>query len=559
MVDRGIINSRRRPLQRSIANGLVVLTLLGGGATAAEAGNYSWSSLVTGPNDRDEARISVVTGDTADGRIAVTATVDLDGHYYDNDYMVDPWIEIGGQRKILYRGRIGGLGAQQKVPYTTVIYFQPPPGEVPLRIGYQDYFDETWPGDTGRGPESFTAGVISTGGASTLADADNDGVGDGLDNCPSRSNPNQRDSDGDGLGNACDSDDDNDGVSDGDDAFSTDPNESLDSDADGIGDNSDPTPFGESSGAGAVRLEYRWDSLAAGPNFRDEVSIELRALDTANGGLAVEATINIADGATDDDYMTQPWVQLGSQRRLLFDGTVGGRFANRQVPFDTVVYFDLPSVPTELRVGYQDYYDRSWPHLTNKGPEFGSAGTIDAGAGGASSPGPADTDKDGIPDTNDNCATIANPGQQNVDNDALGDACDNDDDNDGVVDANDAFPRDPTEHRDSDGDGTGDNADATPTGTPGATEIRLGTQYSWSALDTGPNARDEALVDVTLARSPDGRLAVSARINLEVGASDDDYITDPWIQLGTDRRVYQWNRRGLPCQTPSSLQYRPLF
>ena len=39
---------------------------------------------------------------------------------------------------------------------------------------------------------------------------------------------------------------------------------------------------------------------------------------------------------------------------------------------------------------------------------------------------------------------------------------DNDDDNDGVIDSEDAFPIDPTEVSDGDGDGIGDNADAFP-------------------------------------------------------------------------------------------------
>ena len=44
-----------------------------------------------------------------------------------------------------------------------------------------------------------------------------------------------------------------------------------------------------------------------------------------------------------------------------------------------------------------------------------------------------DTDGDGRPDNEDNCPTIANPDQANQDRDRLGDACDLDDDGDGLV------------------------------------------------------------------------------------------------------------------------------
>jgi hypothetical protein len=52
---------------------------------------------------------------------------------------------------------------------------------------------------------SFTATFHST---SRVADADLDGVVDGLDNCPGTSNADQVDSDADGLGDACDTVDD---------------------------------------------------------------------------------------------------------------------------------------------------------------------------------------------------------------------------------------------------------------------------------------------------------------------------------------------------------------
>ena len=70
-----------------------------------------------------------------------------------------------------------------------------------------------------------------------------------------------------------------------------------------------------------------------------------------------------------------------------------------------------------------------------------------------------DTDSDGIGDNGDNCINISNADQLNDDGDALGNACDDDFDNDGVVNLLDAFPNDPSETSDTDNDGVGDNTD----------------------------------------------------------------------------------------------------
>ncbi|PNQ74995.1 regulator [Hanstruepera neustonica] len=82
-----------------------------------------------------------------------------------------------------------------------------------------------------------------------------------------------------------------------------------------------------------------------------------------------------------------------------------------------------------------------------------------------------DSDNDGIPDAQDNCPSISNPNQSDVDNDGIGDSCDTtndlDTDNDGIPDDEDNCPLIPNPDQiDDDGDGIGnacqDNPDLTP-------------------------------------------------------------------------------------------------
>jgi hypothetical protein len=90
----------------------------------------------------------------------------------------------------------------------------------------------------------------------------------------------------------------------------------------------------------------------------------------------------------------------------------------------------------------------------------------------------ADRDGDGIPDDEDNCPDVANADQADLDEDGVGDACDDDRDGDGIPDASDNCPTVPNaDQEDLDEDGLGDacDDDIDGDGIPNDEEEELGT------------------------------------------------------------------------------------
>jgi len=83
----------------------------------------------------------------------------------------------------------------------------------------------------------------------------------------------------------------------------------------------------------------------------------------------------------------------------------------------------------------------------------------------------ADVDNDGVPDARDNCVSISNSDQQDVNNNGRGDVCD-DFDQDGIINSKDNCSDNPNrDQRDTDSDGIGDVCDKQ--------ESRITEQYPW--------------------------------------------------------------------------------
>ena len=331
-----------------------------------------------------------------------------------------------------------------------------------------------------------------------LSDTDSDGdlIWDVNDNCPLIANSEQQDYDSDSEGDACDSDIDNDGLTNeeedslGSDSYNFN-DYAMDSDSDGFGnlfeviagtdpltsesqpvipdsydvdltENPNGFPLGLQSGflsntssgirlslqrSGADEDEYLPGKVALATNFSEETIINIVAeLDTPEG---VSASTNIfIDGSGYGDFIE------GNSSEFVVAATISAGSRIATLNYSAWTYSDevAPTLVLKRVLTGQEDTDGDFLLPPLDGCPLERSGLTDSDGDGLQDEcdyDEADSDSDGVPDAGDNCPTIYNPLQEALfqEYDFFGDACNPDDDFDGIPDA----IEDQLDYRDSKG------------------------------------------------------------------------------------------------------------
>jgi hypothetical protein len=288
--------------------------------------------------------------------------------------------------------------------------------------------------------------LISWGGDSQ--DFDNDGVSDSADAFPF--NPAESlDTDADGIGNNADIDDDNDTFADNIDAFPLDKTEWSDTDSDGIGNNADNDDDNDTFA----------DTIDAFPLDNTEW------LDTDADG-----TGNNADTDDDNDTFADNIDAFPLDKTEWLDTDADGTGNNADTDDDNDTFADnIDAFPLDSTEWQDSDGDGTGNNADTDDDNDTFADNVDAfpldktewldtDADGTGNNADTDDDNDTFADNID-AFPLDKTEWLDTDADGTGNNADTDDDNDTFADNIDAFPLDKTEWLDTDADGTGNNAD----------------------------------------------------------------------------------------------------
>lgn len=122
-------------------------------------GSFEWRSDPAGGANRfDEAIIAFTVRELPDGRLQVSARVDMGEGKAGDDYLINPYLRLHSDKQYLLRGTVGGKRAEPSparlAPFATELVFAKPQSPVEgWHAGYESYVDGSHVRDTGKGEE----------------------------------------------------------------------------------------------------------------------------------------------------------------------------------------------------------------------------------------------------------------------------------------------------------------------------------------------------------------------------------------------------------------------
>lgn len=273
--------------------------------------------------------------------------------------------------------------------------------------------------------------------AQESVDTDADGIGNNSDNCPAASNSEQTDTDNDGAGDACDD--------------ATAPN--TDADGDGVNDSVDNCP----SLANVDQLNTDSDTQGNVCDSDDDGDGVSDTQETTQGS---NPLLSDTDGDGDLDGADN-CVLAANADQLNSDSDSQGNVCDTDDDND-----GTPDTSDDFPLNAGETTDTDDDGVGNNGdncPTTANANQLNTdGAADGGNACDLDDDNDGVADVTDNCSLIDNASQANLDEDTQGNACDTDDDNDGLTDAEEVALGTAFDDADTDDDGHNDGDDNCP-------------------------------------------------------------------------------------------------